>query len=137
MRIIIAGGPRTGKTTLATQILQADGFPVRSTDDLIGKLGWSEASAEVAEWFDDPGPWVIEGVAAARALRKWLGAHPTGSPCDAIVYLSVPKVDRTPGQNAMAKGCDTVWNEVRPSLVARGVKIVSAESFFVARGQPQ
>ena len=40
-------------------------------DDLIDTHEWSAASAEVARWLDDEGPWIIEGVAMSRALRKW------------------------------------------------------------------
>lgn len=118
-RIIIAGGPRTGKTTLAATYHE----PVWHTDNLIGQIGWSEISAMAADWFDRPGPWVIEGVAAVRALRKWLTAHASGQPADLVLWLGTPLVARTPGQQTMARGCDTVWAEVLPLLRARGVTV--------------
>ena len=133
-RIVITGGPRTGKTTIAEEMALA-GVPldptfrshsgpltVRHTDDLIG-VGWSEASAAVALWFDAPGPWIVEGVAAVRALRKWLAANPDGKPCDVVYWLSEPVVERTPGQISMANGCDTVWRGIVEDLRARGVDI--------------
>jgi hypothetical protein len=134
-RICIAGGPRTGKTTLAGA-LALGGVPmdnrflahsvpldVRHTDDLID-LGWSEASEAAALWFDEPGPWIVEGVAVPRALRKWLAAHPEGKPCDAVHWLEEPRDLRSKGQIAMGKGCETVWMEIHDALTERGVRIV-------------
>lgn len=122
-RIIVAGGPRTGKTTYARELALATRAPLRSTDDLIGQLSWSDASAEVARWLDEPGPWIIEGVAAVRALRKWFATHP-GAPADLVRWASVARVARTPAQEAMAKGCATVWREVLPELVRRGIRVL-------------
>lgn len=118
-RIIIAGGPRSGKTTLAAT------YPglVLHTDSLIWELDWSAASAEAAAWFDVPRPWVIEGVAAVRALRKWLAAHASGQPADLVLWLGTPRMALTRGQEMMAKGCETVWAEVLPLLRARGVAV--------------
>ncbi len=120
-RIIIAGGPRTGKSTLAARLGAELGVAPRSTDSLIGTLDWSAASLEVSTWFDAAGPWVIEGVAAARALRKWLAAHPTGTPCDRIILLDTPHVELSKGQVGMMKGCRTVWAELVVVLEARGL----------------
>jgi adenylate kinase family enzyme len=125
MRTIVAGGPRTGKTTFADALGRTTGAPVRHTDNLVGKLDWSATSAEVATWLDQPGPWIVEGVAVGRALRKWLAAHPEGKPADLIYCGVAAKVARTPGQMAMAKGCITVWAEVLPLLEARGVQVLS------------
>ena len=119
IRILIAGIPRTGKTTLSTSLGIAR---VRHTDDLIA-LGWSEASAAAADWMGDVGPWVIEGVAVGRALRKWLAAHSIGKPCDVVYWLDSPLEALTPGQGAMAKGCTTVWDEIEPEIRERGVEI--------------
>lgn len=138
-RIVIVGGPRTGKTTLADRLGgEADDATyarlsprarrkhtrVRHTDDLIRMLAWSEASQAIADqWLAEPGPWIIEGVAAVRGLRKWLRAHPTGAPCDTIIVCSKPKVARTDGQERMAKGHDKIWAEIRDELERRGVRI--------------
>lgn len=116
MRLLITGGPRTGKTTLG-------GDTARHTDDLIGQLDWSEASAAVAQWFDAVGPWTIEGVAIPRALRKWLESHPEGKPADKIIFLKDAKVELIKGQAAMTKGLLTVWAAIVPDLIARGVEI--------------
>jgi hypothetical protein len=101
MRILVAGAPRTGKTTLADALAAERGIPVRRTDDLVGRLAWSEASAEVARWLTEPGPWIIEGVASARALRK---LDPSAPLPDLIAHLTIPRVARTPRQEGMAKG---------------------------------
>lgn len=131
-RIAICGGPRTGKTTLAQTTghasgLISDGFyespNIRHTDDAI-HYGWSEASAAVAQWFDAPGPWIIEGVALARALRKWREAHPgEPPPVDRVIRLTTPHVELSKGQAAMAKGEETVWAEVEPWLREHGVEV--------------
>lgn len=128
-RVIVAGGPRTGKTTLAKQIAKRAGIEARHTDDLIDTTDWSGASAQVAEWLDAPGPWVIEGVATLRALRKWF-ARSTGKPADRIVWLGKAKVPCSPGQTTMAKGCRKVWDEILPALLRAGVTI---ETHFEAR----
>jgi len=121
--ICVTGGPRTGKTTFAERVEQRTGIPARHSDTLIQDLAWSDASAEVAKWFDEPGPWLIEGVAVVRALRKWLLAHPEGKPCDRVLFLVDPVVEQTPGQKAMAKGCATIWGGIVAELRARGVVV--------------
>ena len=90
-------------------------------------MTWSAASEHVAtEWMAKPGPWIIEGVAAVRALRKWLAAHPSGKPCDEVVVLDRPRVELSKGQAAMAKGCAKIWAEVMDEVKARGSHLVIA-----------
>lgn len=134
-RVAIVGGPKTGKTTLSHQLADGANIAVRHTDELI-PLGWSEASETAAQWFNDDGPWVIEGVAVARALRKWLrqcdtfrstgemeNSTLTVKPCDRLIVLERPWVDLSAGQLAMGKGVFTVLDEVLPELVTIGVEI--------------
>ena len=83
-RIIITGGPRTGKTTLARRLSDEEGLllcnppvaalPVNHTDDLMS-LGWSEASQAASLWLDAPGPWIVEGVGASRAVAERARHH--------------------------------------------------------------
>lgn len=120
-RVRIFGGPRTGKTTMALRMGRESRTPVRHTDSLIASHGWSEASAAVADWLNEPGPWIVEGVAVGRALRKWLAAHPTGKPCDVLIWLNEPMVALTRGQDMMAQGCRTIMREIYLDLVARDV----------------
>lgn len=118
-RVLVAGVPRAGKTTFALELARDLKCEPLHTDDL-APLGWSESSAAAAQWFATEGPWIIEGVAVPRAIRKWLAAN-LGAPADAIYWLPMPRIALTPGQLTMAKGCLTVWREILPVLIARGV----------------
>lgn len=128
-RLLITGGPGVGKSTLAVRLadrggLLEAGIVVDHADDLAGVLGWSEASLEVSRWFDRQGPWVIEGVAIPRALRKWLIAHPgNAAPCERIYYMTEHFRPPTKGQVSMTKGVMTVWREIVPELERRGVEV--------------
>jgi len=133
-RIAITGGPKTGKTTLAEKLLERHDWPhdvpdcdgcgqLRHTDDLI-HLGWSEASQAASLWFDEPGPWIIEGVAVSRALRKWKEQHPgERPPVDRVIFCMTPHVERLAGQISMALGVHTVHEtDVQPWLEAHGIE---------------
>ena len=115
MRIAITGGPKTGKTTLAKELGN-----VRSTDDLMATTDWSGASAEAAKWIAQGQS--LEGVTVPRALRKALDASPD-KPVDKVIWLGTPHANLSPGQRAMAKGCETVFREIEPELRRRGVEI--------------
>jgi hypothetical protein len=117
-RIVICGAPKSGKTTLAKQmVLAARPQPAwKSTDDTM-HMDWSDASLSVMVWLDDPGPWIIEGVAAMRAIRKWLAVNPTGKPCDKVIMLHGGRMD------AMGKGVWSVFNQLQTELIRRGVEI--------------
>lgn len=117
-RLVIVGGPRTGKSTLM-RALERDGVTLHGSDD-VQHLEWSDASAHCSKWLDDPGPFVLEGVAMARALRKWI-ARDEGKPCDLVLWLSEPVAERTKGQVSMDKGVATVLMEIAPVLRKRGV----------------
>lgn len=123
-RIVVAGGPRTGKTTLAKELGSRLGARVRSTDSLIAAHDWSAASDEVGRWLDGDGSWIVEGVAVVRAIRKWL-ARASGPVPFAVVWLERPVVAQTRAQAAMHKGCETVWAEVRPMLIERGASVLT------------
>lgn len=134
-RIVILGGPKTGKTTLAGEMIQKYAVFVHHTDSLIeqckhlGKDAWSEASRVASTWLDEPGPWIIEGVAVSRALRKWREAHPgEPPPVDRVIRLTSPHVALSKGQAAMAKGEETVWSEIEPWLRQHGVSIEHGHS---------
>lgn len=104
-RIAIAGGPRTGKTTLSQRVTDR---PVYHGDDHIA-LGWSQASDELARQVNaSVGPLLVEGVQVPRALRK-------GMAVDVVIWLERPYTPQTPDQAIMAKGCRTVFDEWRAS----------------------
>ncbi len=126
-RICITGGPRTGKTTLS------HGYPLFSSvgvakvhcDDYIThpdivalpeRERWSAVSQMIAdEDLRIPGPWIIEGVQVPRALRKALAARPDTRPCDRLIILrNEPFEPWTKGQASMAKGLETVLNQIQP-----------------------
>jgi hypothetical protein len=115
VRVLVLGVPRAGKTTFATELSKSLSIPCFHTDDL-RHLDWSLASEIVVEWIERPSPWIIEGVAAVRGLRKWLQKHPGQVPCDKLYNLLVPYHPLTAGQESMAKGCKTIYQEIRPLL---------------------
>lgn len=133
-RIILVGGPRTGKST-AARALREQGVPTFCTDplplvkqpepgatylpDVFATPGmWSEATDFiVAEWLPMPGPWCLEGVATARALRKALRtALPGELPCERIIVYREPWGRLLPGQERMGKAVLTVWSQVAGRL---------------------
>ena len=123
-RVVIAGTPRSGKSTLAGNLAEG-GIPVLHTDDLIGSSEWSEQSRLVAdEWFSKNGPWIVEGMTAVRALRKWLETHPEGRPCDVVYWGEQAKTYTTPDQKAMGLGHSRIWQQVRVELVRRGCELI-------------
>lgn len=130
-RICITGGPRTGKTTLLRQLMETERIAVGCsfhTDDLIeqckhlGREAWSEASHIASTWLDEPGPWIIEGVAVSRALRKWWEANRLDRPpVDRVIYLRSPHQALSNGQQRMAIGVRTVHDEIEPWLAEHGI----------------
>jgi GTPase SAR1 family protein len=125
-RIVIVGGPRCGKSTMARR-LREEGVPTYCGDpkslvkqpeeDVIYMpeyKSWSDTpNYVVMEWFSKPGPWCCEGVVMARALRKlkqrgWSDMLKGVE----VIYLDFPFVPLTPGQAVMSKGIATVWFEV-------------------------
>jgi len=122
-RILIAGVPRAGKTTLAaTLAVDSPGSRVMHTDDLIAVSDWSAASAQVALWMEGD-DFIIEGVAIPRALRKFYAKHPAWSPAGVVYWMPTPYETLTKGQAAMARGCETIWAEVVGELRRRGVVV--------------
>lgn len=114
MKRIITGVPRAGKTTAAPG--------ARHTDDIISH-DWSADSERVATWFNDPGPWEIEGQSATRALRKYLKQNPEGKPADEVVFMPNARIPLNPAQERLAKQVRTVFAEIEPELVRRGVRV--------------
>jgi hypothetical protein len=119
----IAGGPRTGKTTLGRALAQALGVSLRSTDSLIETVSFADAPRSVAQWIAEPGPWIIEGVQVARALRHWLRDNAEGIPCERVFWSESPKAEQSHGQVIMAKGIRTVWTQIFEELQTRGVVV--------------
>jgi hypothetical protein len=131
-RIVIVGGPRTGKSWLAQTYWTAGydvycGDPLSKVKDPIETVTYlpeglameDECTRFVVEhWLSQPGPWVCEGWLMARVLRKWLQVHdyepPTEFPCDKIIVFENQRADcdLLRGQVAMHAGVHKVWNEI-------------------------
>lgn len=126
MRTLITGAPRTGKTTMALEMgvrhfctdpQDHPAVPAGVPGTPVG-LGWSDASLWVAEhWLELPGPWVIEGVAVPRALRKWQFLHPDAPPpCDRLIVLTETHEALTERQAKMSNDLHGVLDELREWL---------------------
>lgn len=133
MKIVITGGPLTGKTTLA-ELMRGEGSRVRAmySTDIFKHMSWSDQSLEVARMFSDKelgvppdvDDWIVEGTAAVRGLRKWMSLKSRGRPCDVVVYLTQQFGEPNSGHRSMKKGCDTIFSEITPNLLARGVRVL-------------
>jgi hypothetical protein len=131
MRIVIGGYPNSGKTTLGNLLFLTTGAELKKTDELLNTHGWSELSQAVSKWFDEPGDWIIEGVATPRAIRKWRKANPDKRPpFQYFVYMTRNFEGYRPGQRAMANGADTVMAELWQWLVDNDVIIATFGGTF-------
>ena len=92
-KIAIVGGPKVGKTTLASTI--NDGRMVLSTDDFMD-IDWPDQPYAILDALRREAVWCVEGIQVARALRK--GLQP-----DCVVLLTVPHVELTTKQAALTK----------------------------------
>lgn len=124
-RTIILGSPKAGKTTLAKAMLLTapQGTYLWHLDSLIESYSWSEQSEEAQRFLDAPIPWIVEGCAGSRALRKWLARNPTGRPCQEVLRLNEPRIELTKGQATMRKGEFTIWLSIKDELYRRGVTL--------------
>lgn len=101
-RVLIAGGPGTGKTTLADAIAQ----PLTvHTDDLLD-VPWSEQRGAVTAWAAanrDAAAWLIEGVTIARCLRhgELLDQGPT-----LVLYLTTVRRTLSPAARRLGESVD-------------------------------
>lgn len=139
-RIIVAGVPQSGKTALAKSLGAELGYPVKHTDDLLQrdpKPEWSELSTVVAGWFAESGPWIVEGVAAVRGLRKYMKVRTRREdPCDLVLFMPSPHPasedgklkpwQRSQGHRAMATQMDKHFEEIHPTFIQRKITTLLA-----------
>jgi hypothetical protein len=135
MRIAVIGGPRTGKTTYATTLARELGVylastgkrtpdPLVSTDNFMNLASWDDLPDLVIERLETEEAFVLEGTQAARVLRRWYRRDPDGPRLDRVVYFDRAWVPRNKGQEAMAKGVETIFKGLKPLLQDFEVPIV-------------
>jgi hypothetical protein len=108
-RLVIAGAPRTGKTTFTNRVSDR---PVIHTDDWMD-WPWKEVPVLIAAACVGLDSFVLEGVRAPDVLRK------TELAVDAVLWLSKPKVKQTAAQLSMGIGVHTVleqWSPLHPEV---------------------
>ncbi len=130
MRVLICGGPMTGKSTEAERLRAlGSGLDLYMCTDTLRQAGgrsvgkvlhtpsqfdndWSGLSEWVAlHWMTKPGPWIMEGVAAVRALRKYRARHGDDSPpCDKLLLLTKVRRELTDKQATMESGHSTMMD---------------------------
>ena len=115
--ILIVGGPKHGKTTLATSLdtdfVSTDGLDMsqRFEEKLETVIGWVAARRNV------------EGVMLVHALRRILRAKKVDLKGTVIYYLHHPKEEQTKKQAALSKAVDTIMEEIRGGLRLAGATI--------------
>lgn len=118
-QVIIAGTQKTGKSTVARSY-QEKGMTLFHTDEHI-LPGWSESSQYAC---DEIGKWdVMAGIRMVYALRKWFDQH-HGKPCDTFLWFDNSRTPRTKAEESAAKGIRTVYSQIYPELIRRGVKVI-------------
>jgi len=71
-RIAITGRPGVGKTTLGRRLAVDLSLPLHHTDDYISGYSWDEIPDILTKYFIDEPSFILEGVAAARCLKRGL-----------------------------------------------------------------
>lgn len=120
-KIILAGGPKSGKSTLGRKLSAELGIPLVSTDDYI-ECGWSEAPHEIILKIKDMPSYILEGVNSGRTIRK-MAEKDMKLDFDRVIYLDEPRIELNKGQAALRKGCVTVWQDVRKLLDEAGIDV--------------
>jgi hypothetical protein len=142
-RIVVIGGPRTGKTTYATKLAKQLGVHLASTgkrteqpeglasvknygkvstDDYVNRYSYADLPSKVIADLRGMEDFVLEGTQAARVLRRWLREAPNEPRVEkTLVFMGKPWVKRTPKQEATAKGVRTTWRELEPMLRRHGI----------------
>lgn len=126
-RLAIGGGCRTGKTTLSKRVAADWGVEPWHTDDIIrhgGPTNVDRWGIFVAPWFDRPGPWIIEGVRVAPALRRRMDSMDPPN-VDAVIWLCEPLVELTPEQARLNTALDNAKASVADWLAEQSVLVLN------------
>ena len=135
-RIVVLGGPRTGKTTYATRLARELGVHLASTgkrteapeglvstDNYLDSGSYDDLPDRVIADLRGRESFVLEGTQAARVLRRWLRTTPDEVKLDKVLAFGRPWVRRTPKQEATAKGVRTTLRDLEPMLRQAGVEV--------------
>jgi cytidylate kinase len=68
-KVAIVGRPRVGKTTLAKKLAKDLGIDLLHTDDLIGKVPFTDVDKYLINQVSAMDEYIVEGVQVARMLR--------------------------------------------------------------------
>jgi len=90
-RVMVVGGPGSGKTTLACALGDITGLPVFHVDQIIHKPGWhwrnDDESIEMANAIEAKPKWIFEGVLSATYANRCARA-------DTVIWLDLPVTRR-------------------------------------------
>ncbi len=111
-RIALAGGPRTGKTTLSLLVDRK----VRVHTDDFRQYNWDQVPERVIAVCHSHPAFIVEGVQVGRCLRK-------GLQVDLVIWFEEPHEALSKGQMAMRKGCETIFHDWA-SNVKNGPKVL-------------
>ena len=100
MKIIVTGGPRAGKSTLAANLSRLLDLEIVHTDDYIAH-GWSDVPDAVIEDLPDK-DWIVEGCQAVRLCRR--------VEFDKLIWVCGAREELTEKQRALGKGTKTMLN---------------------------
>ena len=120
-KIAIAGGPKSGKTTLSN--LARDHHVVH-TDDY--RDSWDTAPEDAMKDLEGHDKWIIEGIQVGRCLRK--GLKP-----DIVIWSGEPRKALSPGQKVMSKGCKTIFHDWLDRQPKNALNLAIVPQTFIAK----
>lgn len=113
-RVAIAGGPKTGKTTLAPSFSGT----IIHTDDYIKK--------DIRVLMDDvrklKDNYVVEGTLVPNLIREFMYEGPY-IPFDRLVVLTKPRIELTNRQWTLTGSIHKVLGQIIPFMEKAGVKV--------------
>jgi hypothetical protein len=135
-RIVVIGGPRTGKTTYATKLARQLGVHLASTgkrtehegglvstDNYLDRGTYDDLPDRVIADLRKRDSFVLEGTQAARVVRRWLKQSPDEPRLDKALVFNRPWVKRNPRQESTAKGVRTTLRDLLPMLERAGIQV--------------
>lgn len=122
-RVILAGVPRSGKTSHAARAGERFGRKVFWESQTFEGTR-DEQAVEIARQIDSSGDWILEGCSAVLGLRQWLADNPHKQ-LDAVVYFfGKPVQKHSKGHERQSKAIHTVWAQIKSELQYRGATVI-------------